>query len=146
MHVRQAEEQDLDVIAPLFDSYRRFYRKTGDLEGARRFLSERLRRNESVILLASDGERAIGFTQLYPSFSSASMAPIYVLNDLYVTPEARRSGAGTMLLESAAAFARTQGAMRLTLSTEVTNQTAQSVYERAGWKRDTTFCVYSLTL
>jgi GNAT superfamily N-acetyltransferase len=143
---RPATLADLDLLTPLFDAYRRFYRLPGDLEGARRFLGERLGNGQSVILIAFLDERAIGFTQLYPSFSSGAMAPIFVLNDLFVAPEHRRSGAGTALLNAAAEHGRTAGAVRLTLSTELTNLTAQAAYEKAGWKRDTAFCVYNLAV
>jgi len=74
------------------------------------------------------------------------MAPILILNDLFVAPEARRRGAGSVLLQAAAEYGRRVGALRLVLSTEVTNTAAQSVYEKMGWKRDTVFCVYQLAL
>ena len=92
--VRQATILDLDLLVPLFDLYRQFYRKPGDLALARRFLRERFEHNESIIFLAmrADGS-AIGFTQLFPSFSSASAARILILNDLFVLPGARRMGA-----------------------------------------------------
>ena len=89
---------------------------------------------------------AAGFTQLYPSFSSGAMARIFVLNDLFVAPEMRRRGVGAALLNAAAEFGRREGAARLTLSTELNNTTAQALYEKAGWKRDTVFCVYNLAL
>jgi|SRR5579883_2350109 GNAT superfamily N-acetyltransferase len=146
MTIRQAALDDLDLIVPLFDAYRQFYRKPPDTEGARHFVRQRLQRRESVILLAFEGHQAIGFTQLYPSFSSVSMAPIFVLNDLFVAAEGRKQGAGSALLRAAADFGRSQGAIRLTLQTDLTNRTAQSVYERMGWQRDTVFCSYQLEL
>lgn len=78
------------LIAPLFDAYRQFYGQTPDLEGARQFLFERLQGGESVIFAVMEGENALGFTQLYPSFSSVSMKPIWILNDLFVVEKARR--------------------------------------------------------
>lgn len=144
--IRRAGLADLDLIVPLFDEYRQFYRQPPDLEITRCFLFERLERNESVIFVAIDGDAALGFTQLYPSFSSASLARIFVLNDLFVSPQARRRGVGRLLLEAAAEFGRNAGATRLVLSTEWSNKTAQSLYERLGWKRDTLFCSYELTL
>jgi ribosomal protein S18 acetylase RimI-like enzyme len=146
VEIRQAVAADLNLLVPLFDAYRQFYRQPSDPERARRFLLERLERKQSVILLAFEDATAIGFTQLYPSFSSSAMAPIFILNDLFVAPEARRRGAGSTLLQAAAEYGRRGGALRLVLSTEVTNTTAQSLYERMGWKRDTVFCVYQLAL
>jgi ribosomal protein S18 acetylase RimI-like enzyme len=145
--VRQATIFDLEALVLLFDAYRRFYRKPGDLELARQFLRERFEHNESIIFVAvrPDGS-AVGFTQLYPSFSSASAARIFILNDLFVSPEARRLRVGSMLLGAAARFGREVGAVRLTLSTEVINVTAQALYEKEGWVRQEEFFVYSLTL
>ena len=147
MMVRQATIADLDLLVPLFDQYRQFYRKPSDVVLARRFLRERFEHNQSVIFLAlsEDGE-ALGFTQLYPTFSSASAARIFILNDLFVTPEARRKRAGASLLSAAARFAREAGAVRLTLSTEVTNVSAQALYEAEGWIRQSDFYVYTLGL
>jgi ribosomal protein S18 acetylase RimI-like enzyme len=144
--VRQATLADLSLLVPLFDAYRQFYRFPSDREGAHRFLLERLENDESVVLVAFDGAAATGFTQLYPSFSSASMARIFVLNDLFVSPEARGRGVGSALLHTAEEYGRRSGAVRLVLSTEVGNTAAQSIYERLGWKRDTAFYVYQLTL
>ena len=144
--VRRATVTDLDLLVPLFDAYRRFYRLPSELEQARRFLLEHFQNNDSVIFLAFDDSVLIGFTQLYPSFSSGAMARIFVLNDLFVVPEARRRGAASALLQAAAQYARTAGAVRLALSTEIANTTAQSLYERMAWKRDTVFYVYQLAL
>ena len=145
--VRQATIFDLDRIAPLFDLYRQFYRKPPDLDLARRFLRDRFEHNESIIFLATRGDCAVaGFAQLFPSFSSASAASILILNDLFVLPEVRRTGVGSQLLVAAAEFGRAMGVVRLTLATEVTNETAQALYESAGWKRQTDFYAYNFLL
>lgn len=144
--IRQATVDDLDLIVPLFDAYRQFYRLTSDPEGARQFLLDRFKHQQSIIFLASVDNTAIGFAQLYPSFSSGAMARILILNDLFVSPAARRHGAGSALLDRAAAYGRGIGAVRLVLSTELTNTAAQAIYEKAGWKRDTVFCTYQLAL
>ena len=146
VEVRRASVTELSLLAPLFDAYRRFYRQPSEPERARRFLQERLEKSESVIFLAFEGAVAIGFTQLYPSFSSGAMAQILILNDLFVVPEARRRGAASALLEAAAGYGRSTGVLRLVLSTEIANTAAQSLYESKGWVRDTVFCAYQLTV
>jgi GNAT superfamily N-acetyltransferase len=145
--VRQATILDLDLVAPLFDAYRQFYRKPPDLALAREFLLERFRHHESVIFVAlGEGGGALGFVQLFPSFSSGAAARILILNDLFVVPDARRAGVGRLLVRAAADYGRAVGAVRLTLSTEVTNRSAQALYEAEGWKPQTDFCVYNLSL
>jgi GNAT superfamily N-acetyltransferase len=145
--VRQATIIDLELVAPLFDAYRQFYRKPADLALAKRFLAERFEHQESIIFVALDeGGTALGFVQLFPSFSSGAAARILILNDLYVVPGARRAGVGKLLLRAAANYGKSVGAVRLTLSTEVTNESAQALYEAEGWKVQTDFYVYNLAL
>lgn len=146
VEVRQATVEDLDILVPLFDGYRQFYRYPSDPDRARRFLLDRFEHNQSIIFVAFANSRAIGFAQLYPSFSSGAMARIFILNDLFVVPDARRCGAGFALLRACAEYGRRVGALRLVLSTEIANTTAQSLYERFGWQRDTVFCSYNLAL
>ena len=145
--VRQATLRDMDDLVPLFDEYRQFYNRSSDLPLARDFLSARIARDESVVLVArGDAGDALGFVQLFPSFSSVRAAPIYILNDLFVSPSARRVGIGTLLLNAAVEVARASGAVRLKLSTAITNTPAQRLYERLGWKRDEDFYEYGLSL
>jgi ribosomal protein S18 acetylase RimI-like enzyme len=147
MTIRPATIADLDALATLFDAYRIFYGQPSDIEGARTFLAERFERSESVIFISVDeGGKTVGFTQLYPSFTSAGMKRIYILNDLFVADEARRQGIATKLLNAAAAFARDSGAAKLALSTAFDNLAAQSVYEAHGWNRDEQFYSYNFKL
>jgi GNAT superfamily N-acetyltransferase len=111
--IRQATIFDVDSLAPLFDAYRQFYRQASDLELARQFLFARLRNDQSIVFLAiRQDDSAVGFAQLFPSFSSASAARIFILNDLYVQPEVHRQGV-KLLLTAAAQFGnRASGAVR----------------------------------
>jgi GNAT superfamily N-acetyltransferase len=149
LEIVRATIDDLELIVPLFDGYRQFYKQPTDLEGARHFLKTHFEENTSVIFLAFSrdevGQRQpSGFTQLYPSFSSTSMKRLWILNDLFVAPTARRTGTGTALLERARQFAIETGAKGLSLATAVDNYTAQSIYEAAGWVRDQEFYAYDL--
>ena len=146
IHVRQAVLSDLDAVANLFDHYRQFYGQPSDLPAARAFLKARFEHGESTIFLAESEGQALGFTQLYPSFSSVSMARVFVLNDLYVAPTARRHGVGQKLLKAAVIHAEHLGAVRLSLTTAVDNVTAQSLYESTEWLRDEKFYTYHLAL
>jgi ribosomal protein S18 acetylase RimI-like enzyme len=134
MDVRRATIDDVDAIAPLFDLYRSFYEQPSDLALARRFIGERLQQNESVIFLAKVGGKAVGFTQLFPSFSSVGATHVWILNDLYVDAASRRQGVAQALLQAATEFARADGARRLELETDHTNESAQALYRRLGWE------------
>lgn len=144
---RPATLQDLDAVASLFDAYRQFYRQPPDLPLARRFIQERLQRNESVLIVAEAGpNRLVGFCQLYPTFCSVRAVPTYTLYDLYVSPETRGTGAGKALMLAAEAHAARVGVARMELSTARNNTVAQSLYESLNWVRDEAFFVYSKTL
>ena len=144
--VRQATLLDLEQLAPLFDRYRQFYGRASDVAAAREFLLARFTSKESTLLIAHEDERPVGFTQLYPSFSSVSLARIFILNDLFVSEQARRNGVASALMSAAVKFASTLGAVRLSLSTAITNDAAQALCHSAGWKRDDQFFVYHLAI
>lgn len=144
--VVQATIRDLDVVAGLFDAYRQFYGQQADLDCSRRFLCERFQLQESSVLLAR-GEQGegLGFTQLYPLFSSVRAMRVWLLNDLFVAPQARRLGVGAALLRSAAERGRELGVRRLMLWTAVDNAPAQALYASLGWERESS-CEYLLAL
>ena len=142
--VRRVNEENVHDAALLFDAYRQFYSQQADFEMARNFLAERLARKESVIYVAFEDGKAVGFAQLYPSFSSLSMKRIWILNDLFVAPPARGHGIGTALLEECKQLAIETGAKELILETMKSNVTAQRLYESQGWKRDEIFYRYNL--
>jgi len=140
--VKQAGLSEIDQVVTLFDLYRQFYEKETDVAAVREFLLERFNHGESTIFIAYLNNKPVGFTQLYPSFSSASLKRIFILNDLYVVADARKLGVASCLIEHAKTYAKTLGAIRLTLSTAVSNSIAQKAYEKNGWKRDEQFFVY----
>lgn len=146
--VARATLADLDGLAVLFDAYRQFYRQEPDLDGARQFLQARLDAEESVILLARLPEQnaLVGFTQLYPFFSSVRMRRLWVLNDLFVAASARRMGVARALMDAAHAFAAETGAVGVQLATERTNHGAQALYDDLGYVRDGDFYHYEFGL
>ena len=146
--VRQAGPGDLEQLAPLFDAYRQFYQQPSDLALARDFLAERLSRAESVVFVAERDGRAVGFVQLYPLFSSTAARPrrLWLLNDLFVSPDVRGGGVGRALMERARRLAEETGAVGLELVTAVTNRGAQRLYESLGYRLDDGFLRYELGL
>lgn len=144
--IRTADETDLGRLVPLFDAYRVFYTQSPDPQSARAFLTQRLSRRDSTIFLASRGDDAVGFAQLYPTYSSVAMSRVWVLNDLYVAPSARRQRVGERLIERAVDFARGDNAVRLELATGVDNYAAQALYAKLGWERVGDFLHYNFSL
>ena len=147
MKITQVTTAELEAVAPLFDNYRVFYGQVSDLELAQSFLAERLANKESVILLAKNDEgQPVGFTQLYPSFSSVSAARTWVLNDLYVVDELRGQGIGRQLLNAARDYAVSTKAKGISLQTARDNINAQKLYESVGYVKNTDYFSYFLSL
>jgi ribosomal protein S18 acetylase RimI-like enzyme len=145
MKIVKATQEHIAEVSRLFDLYRQFYECEPDLDLATRFISERIERGESDIFVAMDGDTASGFTQLYPSFCSVEATKIYILYDLYVDADSRKSGVGEKLMNAATEFAKANGAARLDLLTEDNNLAGQHLYEKLGYKRfNQEFYAYSL--
>jgi len=145
IQVRRAGVQDISALADLFDLYRIFYHQPSDIAAANKFLKERMDHQESVIFIAEQQNRMIGFTQLYPIFSSVSLQKAWLLNDLYVHASARQQGVAALLLEAAKQHGIETNSKYLLLETQKDNFTAQSVYEKNGWTKTTDY-FYELNL
>lgn len=146
IHVRRATAEDAARVAPLFDSYRQFYGHPADLDLARNFIGDRLAEGSSILFVAEQEGEAVGFVQLYPSFSSMSAGPAMILNDLYVTPPAWGQGIAERLVRAAAREAAEAGAVKMSLMTQKTNLRARALYERLGWIADDEFMTYDLAI
>jgi GNAT superfamily N-acetyltransferase len=135
MIIRQLESQHLDELVVLFDAYRVWYRKPTDLAGARQFLGERIENQDSVIYGAfTDQDEIVGFTQLYPLFSSTRMGKLWLLNDLFVHPDFRGRGISLLLLEKSKELAEQTNAVAVILETEKSNDIGNQLYPRAGFQ------------
>ena len=132
-----ATVDDIKVAAVLFNEYRIFYNQTNDMHGAINFLQERIAKNESTIFIAFLDDEPVGFTQLYPIFSSVSLKRAWLLNDLYVAETARRQGVANALLDKTKEFGTQNNAGWLLLETAFDNYKTQSVYEKNGWIKQT---------
>ena len=135
VEIRKAGLEDIKLVAPLFNAYRIFYKQPSDEEAAADFLWQRLLNKESVIFIAFAEHAAVGFCQLFPIFSSVGLKRTWLLNDLYVNETARGKGVAAALLQQAKEFGIETNARWLMLQTGADNITAQSVYEKNGWRR-----------
>jgi GNAT superfamily N-acetyltransferase len=135
MNIKQATLDDLETLLPLFDAYRVFYKKQSDLPATRKFLTERIWHNESIIYLVftEGGKNAVGFTQLYPVYSSTRLARTWLLNDLYVIPEYRGKGLSKALIAKAQELAQKTGAAGVLLETARDNQVGNQLYPAMGF-------------
>lgn len=136
MTIIQVQYKDLDTLAPLFDAYRVFYKQESNLKGSKTFLKELLEQKTSIIYIAYIDVKAVGFTQLFPIYSSVSMQPMFVLNDLYVDSNYRNQGIGEALINRAKQLCKDKNQKGLAIQTAFDNP-AQYLYERLGFVKDT---------
>lgn len=134
--IRKVQERDLEQLAVLFDKYRLFYEQETDVQTAYHFLKERFDKEESTVFVAETDGNLLGFTQVYPIFSSVQMKPAYLLNDLFVVESARQQGVAAKLIETVFDEAQKKGVAFVTLETGASNLAAQSVYQRMGMVRE----------
>jgi ribosomal protein S18 acetylase RimI-like enzyme len=153
MEIKRINGSQSNLVINLFDKYRIFYKQQPDISLARNFIQTRLDNNESVIFVALiDGNnkiKPVGFTQLYPKYSSVRAVKNWILNDLYVEAEYRKQGVGEKLIKRAMHFAKENNAKFLELSTAGNNYTAQKLYEQIGFEKqepDKEFYTYKISL
>jgi ribosomal protein S18 acetylase RimI-like enzyme len=138
MEIKRIKNHEACLVIGLFDKYRMFYRQPADPALAQTYIKERLDKNESVIFVAiipDQGDIPVGFTQLYPNYSSVRASKNWILNDLYVDNNYRKQGIGQLLIKAAMEFAKKDGATYVELSTSIDNFTAQSLYEAIGFEK-----------
>ena len=146
LRIERAGLGQLGEAAELFQGYLRFYGKTHDQARSRAFVEARLALRDSVFLLAWDGKRAVGFAHLYPTYASLALAPGWILNDLFVAPDARNRGVATALMAASRTMAIHNGAVEIVLQTARSNDQARALYEQLGYQLDEQFLVYTLPL
>ena len=142
---RKATIEDLEQLSELLDQYRVWYHKESDLEGAKQFLSERFQKNQSEIFTAESEGRLVGFTQLYPLFSSTRMKNYWLLNDLYVNENYRGKGFSKALIEEAKQLCRSNKACGVLLETDKTNDIGNQLYPRSDFELNTHSNFYEWT-
>jgi ribosomal protein S18 acetylase RimI-like enzyme len=145
IEVRDVNDADLDAVAGLFLQYLAFYEHAADERRVRDFLTARFASDDTVLLVAEAPEAGgvVGIAQAYRSWSSVSLGPVWVLNDLFVAPEARGTGAGRALVREICERAKEAGAIRVSLATAWDNVAAQGLYESEGFARDVSFLHYA---
>jgi ribosomal protein S18 acetylase RimI-like enzyme len=134
---------DLAELHPLVEQYRAFY-KQPENEKTLGYLEQRIKSEEAIAFIARVDREAVGFTLLYPTFSTVSLSNIWLLNDLYVAESARGNGIASELMDVAESAAKSVGATRVFLRTANDNLPAQALYEGRNWVRDEIFRRYDL--
>ena len=141
--ISKANASDLPELHALVEKYRAFY-KQAESDKTLSYLEQRIANDEAIVFIARVNGEAVGFTLLYPTFSTVSLSNIWLLNDLYVVESARGNGIASELMDVAELSAKSAGATRVFLRTANDNLPAQSLYEGRNWVKDEVFRRYDL--
>lgn len=142
-------EADLPELLPLMRGYCDFYAVDPSddalLAMARALISDPQREGFQLVA-RDDSGHAIGFATVFWTWATSSASRIGVMNDLYVAPDARGSGAADELIAECARLVRERGGKSLEWQTARDNHRAQKVYDRLGGERDDRWLSYSIDL
>jgi GNAT superfamily N-acetyltransferase len=141
LEIAPIKVEEFEELLPLIAAYQRFYEVEAIDEARNRsFFRRFLAPSEDGLLLGALREgRLIGYACLYWHFSSLEAAESVLMNDLYVSEEARGQGVGRALIEATAGIARERGVPFVEWSTAPDNATAQRLYDATGAERSEWF-------
>lgn len=131
-----ASPASLDILTALYADYLDGYGKKPPQPEIRRYLQQRLEQDKALIYVGYNNNRPVGFMVLTPKMTSIEMKPMFVLQNLYVAPQARQNGIGAALVKKAQLIARDTGAWGLELKTSPNNTLARKLYEQSGFRED----------
>jgi GNAT superfamily N-acetyltransferase len=146
--IAQVTDADLPELLPLMRGYCDFY-EVAPSDEALLAMSRNLIDNpdEGLQLIARDDDgAAVGFATIFWTWSTLSAARLGVMNDLFVSENARGGGVADALIASCAERCVERGATELAWQTAHTNERAQAVYDRVGAQRDDRWLDYSLSV
>ena len=144
--IKQATADKAEIIGEVFNLYRVFYNQKSNIDVAIKYIRERLDQKESIIFYIEDGDKCLGFTQLYPTFDSVNVRKKIVLYDLFIREEYRKKGLAKSLMNAAKNYGTENNFGSIELSTNKENIPGQSLYESLGYIRDQEFYSYDLEI
>jgi len=137
LRVRRISSTEVPPVATLFDEYRQAFGYPSSRAAALEYIRNCVAGGEVAAFTACYESRLlepVGFTMLYPAFSSIQLRRTWQMQDIYVLPRARRCGVARALMEHAIKFARQQGADYITLLLRIENDPASTLFFSLGFE------------
>lgn len=128
--IRPLAATDKSAWLPLWAGYLEFYQASLPSDVTEATFSRLTGADEDMFgLIAEQDGRMIGLAHCIVHRSTWARGNYVYLNDLFVTPDVRKSGAGRALIEAIYARADAMGAERVYWLTHESNVTARKLYE-----------------
>ncbi len=136
LSIRPAVEPDLDLVIGFIRALAEYERLADEVRLDPEVLATHLFGSapKAEVLIAERDGAAVGFALFFHNFSTFEGRPGIYLEDLFVSPEARGSGAGKALLAALATLALERGCARLEWSVLDWNTPAIDFYRSLGAK------------
>ena len=113
MQIRLASSTDLEPLSKLFNQYRQSLGQAADYTGCYVFLKNRLVENDSMIFVSIKEGVMVGFIQLYPSFSSLLLTPVWYFEDAFVVDGYQDQNIADSMYHKAKLLAESTGVLLL---------------------------------
>ena len=136
--IRRAKPKDAARVWELLLGLAAYEKLEHRVTGSARQLARHMsgpRRIVDVLVAEQNGD-LIGYAMYYLIYSSFRTQPMMWLEDIFVTPERRGSGAGRELIHAVAREAQRLGCWRLSWAVLEWNEPAIGFYEKLGAKRE----------
>ncbi len=145
--IRPATLSDVPLILQLIRELAEYERAPDDAVATEEQLREVLfgKQPSAQVLVASEGEEAMGFAVYFFNFSTWLGRPGLYLEDLFVRPVARGRGYGRALLVRLAQIAQERGCGRMEWAVLDWNDPAIQFYKKLGAKPMEEWTVFRLT-
>jgi ribosomal protein S18 acetylase RimI-like enzyme len=134
-NIRPVENKDISQLVKLMTQYIvDFYERPKPGEEALEGLVQHLIKNPEIGLqfVAEKDGKLLGFATLYFSFSTLQVKRTAILNDLFVSPDARRHKIGEKLFQKCLSYIKENDIAYMTWETAKDNHVAQSFYNKMG--------------
>ncbi|MEB8143328.1 GNAT family N-acetyltransferase [Mammaliicoccus sciuri] len=136
MNIRRLQLNEIEQVVSVFDDYRVHFGHQSDIKTTYEFIYRNVSREDTVIFIAEANEQVIGFVQLYKMLSSMKMSNLLIINDLFLTADARGQRIGEQLMNQAFTYGKENGYETIYLETEKSNITGNRLYQKLGMQID----------
>ena len=147
VNVRRATASDSDSILMLVNAladYEKLDRPTP--EAQKRLLTDAFAEHPrfDIFLAETSDGKAAGYAFVLENYSTFLALPTLYLEDLFILPEYRKTGAGSALFAQVAKEANDRGCGRVEFVVLDWNQLARDFYHRKGAKHLPDWCFYRI--
>jgi GNAT superfamily N-acetyltransferase len=147
VRVREATPQDVATILAMILELAEYERLADQVQATEELLDQALfsARPAAEALIAENDQAPVGYALFFSTFSTFLSIQGIWLEDLYVRPAHRKSGAGRALLAAVAARLRERGGQRLEWSALDWNELALGFYRGLGARAMNEWITHRLT-